>query len=258
MGDPVNRIERRGPAAREEHGRPAAGGAAAGGPASSGPAAGGPVEGSGGGWGIPRVEGMPAVLRPRRPEDFDLLYEGTPPWEIGRPQPALLALAEAGAFRGRVLDVGCGTGEHALLAASLGLDATGIDVAAAAIERAREKAAQKGLSARFVVGSVLDLTGLGGPFDTVLDSGLFHVLEDDDRSAFVAGLQAVVPPGGRYFLLCFSDRHPGAFGPRRITQDEIRAAFADGWRVDSIEPVMIDSAVQRAIAHAWLATITRT
>jgi cyclopropane fatty-acyl-phospholipid synthase-like methyltransferase len=201
---------------------------------------------------------MPAVLQPRRPEDFDLLYEGTPPWETGRPQPAMLALAEAGAIRGRVLDVGCGTGEHALLAASLGLEATGIDLAAAAIERAREKAVQRGLEARFVVGSVLDLTGLDGQFDTVLDCGLFHVLEDDDRRVFVDGLRAVLRPGGRYFLLCFSDRQPGAFGPRRITRDELRATFADGWRVDSIEPVLIDSAVQRGAAHAWLATIART
>jgi cyclopropane fatty-acyl-phospholipid synthase-like methyltransferase len=154
--------------------------------------------------------------------------------------------------------VGCGTGEHALLAASLGLEATGIDLAAAAIERAGEKAVQRGLEARFVVGSVLDLAGLDGQFDTVLDSGLFHVLEDDDRRVFVDGLRAVLRPGGRYFLLCFSDRQPGAFGPRRITRDELRATFADGWRVDSIEPVLIDSAVQRGAAHAWLATIART
>jgi SAM-dependent methyltransferase len=201
---------------------------------------------------------IPAVFRPRRPEDFEALYAGTPAWDTGRPQPAFVRLAEAGAIRGRVLDVGCGTGEHVLLAASRGLEATGIDVAAAAIDRAGEKARQRGLAARFLVGNVLELAGLGEEFDTVLDSGLFHVLEDEDRPAFVDGLRAVVPAGGRYFLLCFSDREPGLFGPRRISQDEIRSTFTDGWRVDSIEPATMDTLVRPGGARCWLASITRT
>ena len=75
------------------------------------------------------AEELPVPMRPRRPEELDASYAGTPPWDIGRPQPAFLALAEAGTIRGRVLDVGCGTGEHSLMAASMGLEATGIDSA---------------------------------------------------------------------------------------------------------------------------------
>ena len=197
-------------------------------------------------------------MRPRRTEDFDALYAGTPPWDIGRPQPAFLALAEAGAVQGRVLDVGCGTGEHVLMAAGLGLEATGVDTAATAIDAARGKARDRGLTARFLVWDALRLAALGELFDTVLDSGLFHVFQDDDRPRFVDGLRAVVRPGGRYLMLCFSDRQPGAWGPRRVTQAEIRASFGDGWRVDSIEPARFDVTIDPDGALALLATITRT
>src|SRR2546422_10430369 len=120
-----------------------------------------------------RADGLPGPVRPRRPEDFDSLYSGTPAWDIGRPQPAFMELAEAGALRGNVLDVGCGTGEHALLAASLGLTATGIDAAAAAIAIAERKAQDRGLTARFLVWNALELASLDDRFDTVLDCGLF-------------------------------------------------------------------------------------
>ena len=80
------------------------------------------------------------AARPGQPEDLDFLYAVAPPWDIGRPQPAFVSLARAGAIRGRVLDVGCGTGEHALMAAEVGLDATGVDMARAAIEAAKRKA----------------------------------------------------------------------------------------------------------------------
>jgi SAM-dependent methyltransferase len=200
---------------------------------------------------------LPRPLRPRRPEDFDQLYQGTPPWDIGRPQPAIQALAEAGALRGRVLDVGCGTGEHALLAAKLGLEAVGVDVAAAAVAAATAKARDRGLPVRFLVWDALRLADLGERFDTVVDSGLFHVLDDHDRPAYVAGLAAATRPGGRVYLLCFSDRQPGSLGPRRVTQEELRTSFTRGWRVESIEPATIESVGDHDPILAWLARIVR-
>jgi SAM-dependent methyltransferase len=135
-----------------------------------------------------------------RAQDFEASYEGTPPWDIGRPQPRFAALAEAGRLEGPLLDVGCGTGEHVLMAAATGLDATGIDIAPTAIRLARKKAAERGLTATFVVGDALAMS-FGDGFTTVLDCGCFHTFDDGDRERFVASLATVVRPGGRLFML---------------------------------------------------------
>ena len=102
------------------------------------------------------------------------------------------------------------------------------------------------------------MASFGEQYDTVLDCGLFHVFEDEDRRTFVDNLAAVIRPRGRYFVLCFSELQPGDTGPRRVTQDEIRASFGGGWEVNSIEPANIEITMGPDGVRAWLACITRT
>jgi cyclopropane fatty-acyl-phospholipid synthase-like methyltransferase len=184
-------------------------------------------------------------------------YEGSPPWDIGRPQPDFVRLAEAGKLAGRVLDVGCGTGEQVMLAATHGAEAIGVDIAELAVRRAREKAEEREIHATFEVADALHLDRLGRQFDVITDSGVFHVFSDDDRAVFVTSLRSVLRPGGMYYMMCFSDREPGDWGPRRVSKAEIRASFADGWSVRSIEPAQFVTAIASERAQAWLATIER-
>jgi cyclopropane fatty-acyl-phospholipid synthase-like methyltransferase len=191
---------------------------------------------------------------------WDSAYQDNqPPWDIGRPQPAFVRLADSGMLSGRVLDAGCGTGEHALLAAAHGATAMGVDLSALAIEKARGKAAERGLTASFEVADALHLERLGESFDTVVDSGLFHVFDDADRARYVTSLAAVIEPGGSYHMMCFSDRQPGEWGPRRVRREEILSAFADGWAVESLTPdnFTVNRVEETTSVSAWLAVIRR-
>jgi SAM-dependent methyltransferase len=163
---------------------------------------------------------------------FEAAYSGKAPWDIGKAQGVIAE--SAGLVTSPVLDAGCGTGENALFLASSGHQVTGIDFVDEAIRMARGKAAERGLTAEFQVKDALTLGDWGQRFATVIDSGLFHVLPDEDRVRYVAGLTHVTKPGGRLLLLCFSDEEPGTQGPRRVSQGEIRAAFDDGWTVEEI------------------------
>ena len=174
-------------------------------------------------------------------ERFNPMYlEGRPPWDIGRPQSVFVQLVEDGEISGSILDVGCGTGENALYLAGRGFTVTGVDAAPAAIEQARLKAIQRGVDITFAVGDVLDLSAHDDAFDSAIDSGCFHVFDDAERKRYVASVGGAIRTGGRLFLCCFSDRQPGTWGPRRMTQDELRAAFARGWHVDWIRAANFD------------------
>ena len=191
---------------------------------------------------------------------WDASYQDGPaPWDVGRPQPAVVRLASDGGFASAVLDAGCGTGENALHLASLGLSVLGVDVAETALAMARAKAADRGVEVEFAVADALELERLGRRFATVLDCGLFHTFDGDERPGYVASVASVTEPAGTLYVLCFSDRGPDT-GPHPVSEEDLRAAFppGSGWQVLAIEP---DRVLTRFHdddgAPAWLATIKR-
>jgi cyclopropane fatty-acyl-phospholipid synthase-like methyltransferase len=189
---------------------------------------------------------------------FDSAYQGTPPWDIGRPQKEFVELVRRGEISGSVLDIGCGTGEHALLFASEGHEVWGIDSAPLAIRKAQEKAAAKGLMVHFLVLDTLDLARLNRKFDTVTDSGLFHTLSDEVRPVFVDTLAAILSCWGKYFMLCFSDQEPAGYGPRRISKREIQESFREGWSINYIREATFESRTRIEGPRAWLSSISKT
>jgi SAM-dependent methyltransferase len=188
---------------------------------------------------------------------FDVAYEGSPTWDIGRPQPAVVRLEEAGRIAGSVLDAGCGTGENALYLASRGHEVVGVDLARRAIDLARVKAVRRGIDATFQVRDALRLDELGRTFDTAIDVGLFHTLADEERTAYARSLREAVTPGGRCFVLCWSERNPWGVGPRRVTHMELLGSFERGWAVDAIEEEGLARKLSTGGVHAWLASFTR-
>lgn len=181
----------------------------------------------------------------------------TQPWRIGRPQPAVRALADRGALTGRFLDVGCGTGEHALLAASRGADVTGVDLDGTALDLARRRARELGLSVTFVLGdvSVVPASTLG-LFDTLLESLVLHAIPAGRRAAHGRVLARLSAPGGRLHVLGYAAAQADV--PHHLEPGDVESALAPRWRLDDSVPVTVDTRVHPDGARGWLLSLTRT
>ncbi len=190
---------------------------------------------------------------------WDDAYRATPPWDIGRPQPALVEVAEKGEMMpGRVLDVGCGTGENALFLARSGFTVFGIDMARDAIRAAKAKAVQRGVKANFELGNALATGFENNYFDNVVDSGLFHTFGDQERPVYVGEIARVLRRQGKYFMLCFSDKEPRDWGgPRRITKEEIEETFLPRFEITYIRDAFFATRVHDKGGKAYVTSATK-
>jgi SAM-dependent methyltransferase len=188
------------------------------------------------------MDATPPVAR------FDDAYQSrTAPWVIGEPQPAIVELERAGLIASKVLDVGCGTGEHTILLTRLGYDVLGIDFAPNAVAQARANAAAKGIDARFAVADAMNLPAEPA-HQTIVDSALFHIFEDGDRARYVQSLHGALRPGGVVHVLALSDAGRG-FGPQ-VSETVVRAAFGAGWVLEALDTTTYRGVVQQPHSEA--------
>lgn len=173
-----------------------------------------------------------------------------PPWDTAGPAQFVHELVYAGEIHGDVLDAGCGTGENAIYLASLGHRVLAFDAAPAALEKARTKARERGVDVSFELADARALPAWDGRFATIIDSGLFHVMDKaGDRRRYADALGRVAAPDAMLHLLAFAGNGPGwlsrvrtrlrrsftGFGTHGVTPQELRTAFASGWRIESID-----------------------
>jgi cyclopropane fatty-acyl-phospholipid synthase-like methyltransferase len=190
--------------------------------------------------------------------NFEQWYqEASPPWDIGRPQIAFVDLEKHLKIQSPVLDIGCGTGENALFLSEKGYEVVGADYSPTAIQRAKEKAKLRRLSAQFEVRDALKLSEIGRQFPCIIDCGLFHCFSDEDRALFVEQVSKTLTPGGCYHFLCFSEKETREGGPRRISQSEISVSFSQGWKIIELTETLFENTLHSGGSQAYLVSVQK-
>ncbi len=168
-------------------------------------------------------------------ERFNRDYESQPVWDIGQAQKRFIEEFDKAAPKSPVLDIGCGTGDLAIYAASLGCEVLGIDFCSKAIEIAQSRALENSSTAMFKVWDAFELEKLAGQFSTILDSCFFHTLDDAARRKYVGQLSKVIAPGGKLYLLNFAVNLPTPSTPIAVTGKDIQQFFQAGWSIKEIQ-----------------------
>jgi SAM-dependent methyltransferase len=198
--------------------------------------------------------------------DFDALYRGespadgvpaitTPPWDTKAPKETVVGWQEAGLVRGDVLDIGCGLGDNAVYLAQQGHSVTGLDISPTALITAERRAVDAGVAVRFAVADATSLEGYTDAFDTVIDSGMYHCLDDDGKRSYAAAVHRATRPGATLLLSAFSDANAqGQDWPRpMVSEQTLRDSLGDaGWDITSLASETVPLPPDSTVATFWL------
>jgi SAM-dependent methyltransferase len=214
---------------------------------------------------------MTGPTTPEVPQfDFDALYRGespaegvppmeSPPWDTKAPKENIVAWHQAGLIHGDVLDVGCGLGDNAIYLARQGFSVTGLDISPTALTTAEQRAKDSGVSVRFAVADATKLEGYTDAFDTVIDSGMFHCLDDDGKRSYATVVHRATRLGATLLMGCFSDANPldGEFPVPVVPEQTLRETLdGAGWEITSLEPTTVQP-VGLSEMHFWLVQAQR-
>ena len=205
----------------------------------------------GGAYDQDRFECVPRILRIAA-HDYEALYRGespgegiapmtTPPWDTKAPSESVIGWQTGGWVHGDVLDIGCGLGDNAVYLAQNGHTVTGLDISPTALKTAEQRAKDAGVDVKFAVADSTKLYGYTEAFDTVIDSGLFHSLDDDGRRSYTAAVHRATRTGATLLLSCFSDINPVGKEPRpAVSEETLREVLGGaGWDITSLEPATV-------------------